>query len=157
MRGKDQKGFSLVELIIVISIMAILLGTLTPLYLQYVEKSRVSADIDLMDAIYKACTIAASDDEISDGPGFNTNHIDVNITGSYPKWSKKVLEILGSTDFTSVEAKLRSKVATAADKGNRHVEIEVDAKGNYTVYVGAKTNANHNATGIVAGDGADDR
>lgn len=157
MRGKDQKGFSLVELIIAISIMAILLGTLTPLYLQYVEKSRVSSDVDLMDAIYKACTMAATDEAVSDGPGFNTNHIDVNTTGSYPKWSEKVLEILGSTDFTSVEAKLKSKVATAPDKGNRHVEIEVDAKGNYTVYVGAKTNANHNATGIVAGDGADDR
>ena len=32
----DNKGFSLVELIIVIAIMAVLTGVLTPLYLQYV-------------------------------------------------------------------------------------------------------------------------
>ena len=51
----NNKGFSLVELIIVIAIMAVLIGVLAPQYLKYVEKSRVSADADQIDTlIYSA-------------------------------------------------------------------------------------------------------
>lgn len=42
----NNKGFSLVELIIVIAIMAVLIGVLAPQYLRYVERSRVSTDRD---------------------------------------------------------------------------------------------------------------
>ena len=46
-------------------------------------------------------------------------------------------------------------MATRPDKGNRKIIIEVDSGNQFTVYVGAKTNANHNATGIVVGLTAD--
>ena len=41
----NNKGFSLVELIIVIMIMAILVGVLTPQFVKYVEKTRESTDL----------------------------------------------------------------------------------------------------------------
>lgn len=41
----NNKGFSLVELIIVIAIMAVLVGVLAPQYLKYVNNSKVSTDI----------------------------------------------------------------------------------------------------------------
>ena len=68
MKKTNNKGFSLVELIIVIAIMAILVGVLAPQYLKYVEKSRVSADKDQLDSFYTACTTAAADPELKGVP-----------------------------------------------------------------------------------------
>ncbi len=48
---KNNKGFSLVELIIVIAIMAVLIGLLAPQFLKYVEQSRRSRDIQTADQI----------------------------------------------------------------------------------------------------------
>ena len=42
---RNQKGFSLVELIIVIAIMAVLIGLLAPQYLKFVSRAKVDTDI----------------------------------------------------------------------------------------------------------------
>ncbi|MBE5877255.1 MAG: prepilin-type N-terminal cleavage/methylation domain-containing protein [Lachnospiraceae bacterium] len=57
----NNKGFSLVELIIVVAIMALLVGVLAPTYLKYVEKSRISADASTVDQIVGAMEILAAD------------------------------------------------------------------------------------------------
>ena len=44
--GKNNKGFSLVELIIVVAIMAILVGLVTPHLLQYIDKAKKVKDIE---------------------------------------------------------------------------------------------------------------
>lgn len=59
----NNKGFSLVELIIVIAIMAVLIGVLAPQYLKYVEKSRVSTDRDNLTSIESAMQVWAADPE----------------------------------------------------------------------------------------------
>jgi type IV pilus assembly protein PilA len=57
----DNNGFSLVELIIVIAIMAVLVGILSPQYLKYVERSRESADLTTVDEIISAVQIYSAD------------------------------------------------------------------------------------------------
>lgn len=57
MMTKDQHGFSLVELIVVIAIMAVLVGILAPAYLSYVEKSRRQKDETAASEIYRAAEI----------------------------------------------------------------------------------------------------
>lgn len=57
----NNKGFSLVELIIVIAIMAVLIGVLAPQYLKYVERSRQSADLDTVDSMVSSVEIYSAD------------------------------------------------------------------------------------------------
>ena len=58
----NNKGFSLVELIIVIAIMAILAAALAPQLMKYIEKSRVSTDASTCSSI-ESCVNAALADE----------------------------------------------------------------------------------------------
>ena len=60
----NNKGFSLVELIIVIAIMAVLIGVLAPQYLKYVEKSRESADLQAIDTMVSAVEIYSASNAV---------------------------------------------------------------------------------------------
>lgn len=57
----NDKGFSLVELIIVIAIMAVLVVVLAPQYLKYVERSRNSTDISNATSMATALQVYAAD------------------------------------------------------------------------------------------------
>ena len=60
-KKKNNKGFTFVELVIVIAILAILVGLLAPQYTKYVEKTRKSADASNMDEIVKVIKVYAAD------------------------------------------------------------------------------------------------
>lgn len=108
MKKNMNKGFSLVELIIVIAIMAVLVGVLAPQFIKYVESSRQSTDIDNL-AEYKAAVEAAVADVMAEGKSADGIQIDVtggangtiSLSGN-DDVEEKVGEVgLGSTDLKS--------------------------------------------------------
>lgn len=84
-----NKGFSLVELIVVIAIMAVLVGVLAPTLIRNVEKSRKSKDDQNLDAIKEAIQVTLQED----GP-----YAQVVVSGS----TTPVVEINGTTGTVKV-------------------------------------------------------
>lgn len=65
-RKNENKGFSLVELIVTIAIMAVMVTVLAPALLQYVEKSRMQKDDSAMGELTNVIQLALSDQDIYD-------------------------------------------------------------------------------------------
>lgn len=142
LRENEEKGFSLVELIIVMAIMAILVGVVASQVIPYMEKSRQSKDQQQLSSL---CTdIVSAISQADTDPGNIATELSAagNSAGS---WGK-VLEGLRSADGTTdksladiesdVAGKLKSKLAGTSPKiyvkrSSGVVTVFVgDAKGN---------------------------
>lgn len=77
----NNKGFSLVELIIVIAIMAILIVVLAPQYLKYVERSRNSTDLQNARTLMTAVETYAADPQATKAI-LNTEVVTVKVTNT---------------------------------------------------------------------------
>lgn len=67
MKKQRNRGFSLIELIVVVAIMAVLVGVLAPAYLRYVEKARRQTCYWNMDNVVREVQLRAfSDPEFMD-------------------------------------------------------------------------------------------
>ena len=62
----ENKGFSLVELIVVIAIMAVMTSVLAPSLLGYVEQSRMAKDDSAMGEVNNAIKLALADQDVYD-------------------------------------------------------------------------------------------
>lgn len=60
----SNKGFSLVELIVVIAIMVVLVGLMAPTLIKNVEKSRESVDIQTLDSVRQSVVTALSNEKV---------------------------------------------------------------------------------------------
>ena len=97
----NNKGFSLVELIIVIAIMAVLVVVLAPQYLKYVERSRNSTDLQNATEIVTALQVYGSDPEAT--VGIPTSAFDIEISNadvSLDGFAKAALVDAGLADST---------------------------------------------------------
>ena len=66
MKKNKKKGFTLVELIIAMAILAILVGLLVPNVIRYIEKAREAKDKSTLDGLYTAVTTALADEKAYD-------------------------------------------------------------------------------------------
>lgn len=133
---KDNKGFSLVELIIVIAIMAILIGVVALQVVPYLEKSRTSKDKQLVDSVYSAFqTGIASVDGISDDISLKITSAGIADNGSVDttnaaKVIAEMIPVLGASTVTDIAAgtadKLSSADAKDAAKGNATITCKFD-------------------------------
>lgn len=131
---KNNKGFSLVELIIVIAIMAVLVGVIAPQLLKYIEKSNVSADTQLCDAVRTAIEVASVDPKVMDAADsqshlqamFSGNARALELYSGNSEFKTAVKDIMGFDVFDGTQAQKRFKSTPARDDGY----LMVQAKGN---------------------------
>lgn len=120
-KKKDNKGFTLVELVIVVAILAILVGILAPQYTKYVEKSRKAADASNLENIVTVLKTAAADSTDTVKTGVYTvtisdsgTNVTVSGTGSSTKDDiESILTEFAGNDWKNT--KLKSKKWTADD------------------------------------------
>ena len=118
MKKMNNKGFSLVELIIVIAIMAILIVVLAPQYLKYVERSRNSTDMQTATEFMDACEVWAADPEAGTQTGETAfkggDEIEMTSTGGAAgavtgSGAAAAKSALASTGLTEGDFKCQSK------------------------------------------------
>ncbi len=118
-----NKGFSLVELIVVIAIMVVLVGVLAPTLLRSVERSRESTDLQTLDSIREAVVVATSDEsvysEVSNGVIIDLGKGDsASLSSSDLSSYTKLQEELSATLTSSITMK-----STNGKSGNIYIVI----------------------------------
>lgn len=138
---KNNKGFSLVELIVVIAIMAVLVGVLAPTLIGNIEKSRESKDLQNLDSIRQAVVTAMSDENVYSSTVPTTGSVTVASGANGANLAFKGTYGSLSTEFGTIitsDTKMTSKSGTSGTLeihvlSTGAVEVGVYSAGGSTV------------------------
>ncbi len=124
----NNKGFSLVELIIVVAIMAVLIAVLAPQYLKHVETARQSADLDNYQAIISAVQVYYADPTHTT-PAAGDYTVAFTSTGAFDTTnaSAKITDALSDSGVNAAGITMKSNAYKTAT-----LKMNVDANGKYT-------------------------
>lgn len=135
-----NKGFSLVELIVVIAIMAVLVGVLAPTLIKNIEKSRESKDAQNCEQLKSSVEIALqnetaySENVVTGGNDIVTigtnGKVTINDKSTAVESKAFTNELNGQIDTTKFE--LTSKKYKEAAK-NGGIKINVNERGQVTI------------------------
>ena len=129
-RKRNNKGFSLIELIIVITIMAILTALLAPQLLRYVEQSRAAKDAVNLDEAYRAVQLAFTSEKVSAEVTSTTTLVygnDGKLTGAGSELTTELNKTLGDI------SKLPAPVSKAYKDATLNIVITVAADKSISV------------------------
>ena len=143
-KKQDNKGFTLIELVIVVAILAILIGILAPQYTKYVEKARKAADASNMDDMVNAIKLYAADDahhlqatkyeliigfatggttegtalnELSMHPGENDAGLRAELPKEFPGWETKLITKSKKWGENGSSASIKANITVNPDGG----------------------------------------
>ena len=143
-KKQDNKGFTLIELVIVVAILAILIGILAPQYTKYVEKARKAADASNMDDMVNAIKLYAADDahhlqatkyeliigfatggttegtalnELSMHPGENDAGLRAELRKEFPGWETKLITKSKKWGKNGSSESIKAKITVNPDGG----------------------------------------
>lgn len=138
----EREGFSLVELIIVIAIMAILIGVVTLAVLPNIAKSKESKDMTALDSILSALNNAVASQQLTTGSTFEMTEVDAPSAGEFKfpsdSVAQEVKKLMGK-DSIKLSS---SKAAASGNKivcswtltgGTIGITVEVQDSSNATV------------------------
>lgn len=149
-KSHNNKGFSLVELIIVIAIMAILIGVMAPQLIRYLEKANKSSDAQLADTVRTAVTVAMMDPDVI---GAADNSIpaadtviqlsDINaVKDEFGNAVKETLGLAATGSLADIENKLKSKDA-------KEIHFQIVGSNAVEVYVTKENETDPEANALI--------
>lgn len=129
-KKKDNKGFSLVELIIVIAIMAILVGIVGTQVIPYLSKSKVAKDQQVLNS-YSTAAVTAFSENAEDMPSSGSVTVKV-YTGTYTAGNADAIlqdAVKELTGYASL-ADFKDQLASQAKDDAADVELTYDITNN---------------------------
>ena len=145
MKTTKKKGFTLIELIVVIAIIGVLAAILVPTMLGYVKKSKVSSANSAASSLYKGINSALTelDEEGIDIGG----HFIITWNGASGNWSvAQVIDTETATLINTADSKFETKVANFFEDVSKMKSVKAAISGGTCIAVACASDSTYTGT-----------